>query len=332
MLVPEGTVGAMEVRGGGPATRDVEVLSPVASVSAVTALLLSGGSAFGLDAASGVVHWCEEHGLGHDTGMARVPIVPTACIYDLGISGNLRRPGRDEGYAACEAARPGPHAVGSVGRRDRRHGGQAAAPRPAGARAASAPRSRRLHDGATVAALAVVNAWGDVLDESGAVLAGAFDASRGGFVRASERVIDSPPTHPRLMAPSNTTLACVVTDGRLTKVEAAAVARMAHAGMARAVSPVHTPLDGDVAFCLATGTHPTTAFACGVAAAEAVVGGDPRRGPQRDGGPRRDAAGRSAGSQHDPGSIPARCPTSPRRSSTSPPSRWGPTASWPCSC
>jgi L-aminopeptidase/D-esterase-like protein len=269
VLVPEGTVGAMEARGGGPATRDVEVLSPVASVSAVTALLLSGGSAFGLDAASGVVLWCEERGLGHDTGTVRVPIVPTACIYDLGISGNLRRPGRDEGYAACEAARPGPHAVGSVGAGTGATVGKLLA-QAGWCKGGLGAASRRLHDGATVAALAVVNAWGDVLDESGAVLAGAFDASRGGFVRASERVIDSPPTHPRLMAPSNTTLACVVTDGRLTKVEAAAVARMAHAGMARAVSPVHTPLDGDVAFCLATGTHPTTAFACGVAAAEAV--------------------------------------------------------------
>ena len=245
------------------------MLSPVASVSAVTALLLSGGSAFGLDAASGVVHWCEERGLGHDTGMARVPIVPTACVYDLGISGNLRRPGRDDGYAACEAARPGPHAVGSVGAGTGATVGKLLA-QAGWCKGGLGAASRRLHDGATVAALAVVNAWGDVLDESGAVLAGAFDASRGGFVRASERVIDSPPTHPRLMAPSNTTLACVVTDGRLTKVEAATVARMAHAGMARAVSPVHTPIDGDVAFCLATGARPTTAFACGVAAAEAV--------------------------------------------------------------
>jgi L-aminopeptidase/D-esterase-like protein len=258
----------MEARGGGPATRDVEVLAPIASVQAVTALLLSGGSAFGLDAASGVVRWCEERGLGHDTGAARVPIVPTACIYDLGITGNRRRPGRDDGYAACEAARPGPHAVGSVGAGTGATVGKLLA-QAGWCKGGLGAASRRLHDGATVAALAVVNSWGDVLDESGGVLAGAFDPARG-FVRASERVIDSPPAHPRLMTPSNTTLACVVTDGRLTKVEAAAVARMAHAGMARAVSPVHTPLDGDVAFCLATGARPTTAFACGVAAAEAV--------------------------------------------------------------
>lgn len=269
VLLPEGSVGAMDVRGGGPATRDVEVLSPLSSVQGVTALLLSGGSAFGLDAASGVVRWCEERGVGHDTGTARVPIVPTACIYDLGITGNLRRPGSEEGYAACEAARSGPHPVGSVGAGTGATVGKLLA-QAGWCKGGLGAASRRLHDGATVAALAVVNAWGDVLDEAGAVLAGAFDPVRG-FVRASERVIDSPPSHPRLMAPSNTTLACVVTDGRLTKIEASAVARMAHAGMARAVSPVHTPLDGDVAFCLATGTHPTTAFSCGVAAAEVVA-------------------------------------------------------------
>lgn len=269
VLVPEGTVGAAEVRGGGPATRDVEVLSPLSSVQQVTALLMSGGSAFGLDAASGVVRWCEERGIGHDTGAARVPIVPTACIYDLGITGNARRPGNDEGYAACEAARPGPHAVGSVGAGTGATVGKLLG-QAGWCKGGLGAASRHLHDGATVAALAVVNAWGDVLDESNEVIAGAWDAERG-FVRASERVIDSPPTHPRLIAPTNTTLVCIVTDGRLTKVEAALVARMAHAGMARAVSPVHTPLDGDVSFCLATGTVTTTAFACGVAAAEAAA-------------------------------------------------------------
>ena len=115
ILPPPGTVGAVEVRGGGPATRDTELLAPLASVGEVTALLFSGGSAFGLDAAAGVMRWSEERGLGHDTGLGRVPIVPAACIFDLGITGNARRPGPDDGYAACEAAREGPHAVGSVG-------------------------------------------------------------------------------------------------------------------------------------------------------------------------------------------------------------------------
>ena len=115
-----------------------------------------------------------------------------------------------------------------------------------------------------------MNAWGDVLDEGGAVLAGAFDP-REGFLGATRRVIELPPEHPRLAAPGSTTLACVVTDGRLHKSECSIVARMAQAGVARAVSPAHTPLDGDAVFCLATGGHPVSTFACGVAAAEAVA-------------------------------------------------------------
>lgn len=267
VIPPPGTVGAVEVRGGGPATRDVDVLAPLASVQDVTALLLSGGSAFGLDAAAGVVRWCEEHGLGHATGYADVPIVPAACIFDLGLAANGRRPGAEEGYAACEAAASGPHAVGSVGAgtgatcgKLRGQAGWCKGGLGAGA--------RRVHDGVRVAALAVVNAWGDVIDERGEVIAGVFDPAAG-FLRAAERVISHPAEHPRL-ASGNTTLACVVTDARLTKVEAAVVARMAHAGMARAVSPVHTTIDGDAAFCLATGERPGSAFACGVAAAEAV--------------------------------------------------------------
>lgn len=270
VIPPPGTVGAVEVRGGGPATRDVDVLAPLASVQTVTALLLSGGSAFGLDAAAGVGRWCEERGLGHPAGDVIVPIVPAACIFDLGISGNARRPGPEEGYAACEAAAAGPHAVGSVGAGTGATCGKLRA-RRGWCKGGLGAGARRLYDGTAVAALAVVNAWGDVIDERGEVIAGAFDPEVG-FLRASERVIEHPPEHPRLAAPPmNTTLAVVVTDARLTKAEAATVARMAHAGMARAVSPVHTPIDGDVAFCLATGARPASPFAVGVAGAEAVA-------------------------------------------------------------
>ena len=268
ILPPPGTVGAVEVRGGGPATRETELLAPLSSVHDLTALLFTGGSAFGLDAASGVVRWCEDHGLGHETGIARVPIVPAAAIYDLGITANARRPGPDDGYAACEAAAPGPHAVGSVGAGTGATVGKLRG-QAGWCKGGLGAASRTLHDGVRVAALAVVNAWGDVLDETGAILAGAFDPARG-FLVASERVIDSPPEHPRLAAPTNTTLLCIATDARLTRAEAGMVARMSHAGMARAVSPVHTPIDGDAAFCLATGARPASVFACGVAAAEAA--------------------------------------------------------------
>jgi L-aminopeptidase/D-esterase-like protein len=269
VIPPPGTVGALEVRGGGPATRDTDVLSPLASVHDVTALLLAGGSAFGLAAANGVVAWCEERGMGHDTGAARVPIVPTACVYDLGVTGNLRRPGPDDARAACEAASEEAPAMGSVGAGTGATVGKLRA-RESWCKGGFGAASRTLHDGVTVTALAVVNAWGDVIDRDGTVLAGAWDA-REGFLGASRRVIEHPPEHPRLAAPGNTTLGVVITDARLAKVDAAVVARMSHAGMARAVSPVHTPIDGDAAFCLATGERPGSPFACGVAAAEALA-------------------------------------------------------------
>ena len=269
IIPPPGSVGAVEVRGGGPATRETELLGPFSSVDGVTALLMTGGSAFGLGAAEGVVRWCEEQGLGHETGIARVPIVPAAAIFDLGITRNLRRPGPDDAYAACAAAAEGPHAVGSVGAGTGATVGKLRG-QAGWCKGGLGAATRTLHDGVTVAAIAVVNAWGDVLDETGAVLAGAFDPEEG-FLVASERVIDTPPQHPRLAAPTNTTLVCVVTDGRLTCSDATIVARMSHAGMARAVSPVHTPIDGDAAFCLATGVRPTSVFACGVAAAEVAA-------------------------------------------------------------
>ena len=270
IIPPPGTVGAVEVRGGGPATRETELLGPFSAVSDVTALLFTGGSAFGLSAAAGVVRWCEEHGLGHETGVARVPIVPAAAIFDLGLTQNLRRPGPDDAHAACEAAVEGPHEVGSVGAGTGATVGKLRG-QAGWCKGGLGADARTLHDGVRVAAIAVVNAWGDVLDETGGVLAGAFDA-QAGFLGASDRVIDTPPVHPRLAAPTNTTLVCVVTDARLTRAEATTVARMSHAGMARAVSPVHTPIDGDAAFCLATGERPASVFACGVAAAEAAAG------------------------------------------------------------
>lgn len=269
IIPPPGTVAGAESRGGGPASRELELLNPVTSVETITALCFSGGSAFGLDTATGVMRWCEEQGLGHDTGAARVPVVPAACIYDLGITGNARRPGADEGYAACVAASAGPHECGSVGAgtgatvgKLRGQGGWC----KGGLGAASIT----AYGGARFAALAVVNAWGDVLDEDGTVLAGAAGPD-GGFAGAAHRVVTHPPEHPRLAAPANTTLVCIATDARLTKAQAVQVARMAQAGMARAVSPVHTPFDGDVTVCMATGSVPVSLFVAGVASAEVTA-------------------------------------------------------------
>ena len=269
IIPPPGAVGAIDVRGGGPGTRESDLLSPLASAPEVTALVFSGGSAFGLSAASGVMRWCEEQGLGFDVGIAVVPIVPAAIIFDLGITGNAARPGPEEGYAACEAATGGPHAVGSVGAGTGATVGKLLG-REGWCKGGLGAASVVTYDGATVAALAVVNAFGDVIDESGEVIAGAWHPERG-FVRAWQHALTDPPAHPRLEAPGSTTLCCIATDGRLTKAEATHVARMAQAGVCRAVSPVHTPLDGDVAYCLATGTRPVSVTTCGIAAAEVAA-------------------------------------------------------------
>jgi L-aminopeptidase/D-esterase-like protein len=269
IVPPPGTLGAVDVRGGGPGTRETELLAPLASGQEVTALLFTGGSAFGLSAAAGVVDWCEERGLGFDVGVARVPIVPAAVIFDLGVTGGTRRPGPAEGRAACEAASSAPHERGSVGAGTGATVGKLLG-QPGWCKGGLGAASARLHDGATVAALAVVNAFGDVLDEGGEVIAGAW-APGVGFVRASAYVLDHPPEHPRLAPPQSTTLVCVATDAVLTRVEAGQVARMAQTGVARAVSPVNTPIDGDVVFALATGARPAAPFVVGVVAAEVVA-------------------------------------------------------------
>lgn len=284
VLPPEGSVAGVEVRGGGPASRELDLLGAHTSVESISALMFSGGSAFGLDTASGAMRWCEEQGLGHDTGAARVPLVAAACIYDLGITGNARRPGADEGYLACAAAADGVYPRGCVGAGT----GATVAKlrgREAWCKGGLGSASVLTHDGVTVAALAVVNAWGDVLDSDGSPLACAVD-ERGRPVRASERVITHPPEHPRLAPPANTTLVCLATDARLTKAQAVQMARMAQAGMARAVSPVHTPFDGDVTVCFATGRRPASLFVAGVAGAEvtsaairdAILRAEPLRG------------------------------------------------------
>ena len=168
IILPPGTRGGVDVRGGGPASRETDLLRPEATVPVVSAIVLSGGSAFGLDTAGGVMAWCEEQGLGVDTGIALVPIVPAASLFDLGITGTARRPGAAEGRLAAEAAGDGPHAVGSVGAGTGATVGKCHG-RDHWCKGGLGAASVRLASGATVAAMAVVNAFGDVLDESVAV-------------------------------------------------------------------------------------------------------------------------------------------------------------------
>lgn len=268
VLPPDGMVGAVDIGGGGASTRETGLFTPGFGERAVSALVLSGGSAFGLATADGVMRWCEENGRGMDTGGAIVPIVPSAVIYDLGIGGGRPRPGAEEGYAACRAASDAPHAIGSVGAGTGATVGKWHAQR-GWCKGGIGAASDRTPGGHTVAALAVVNAFGDILDERGDVLAGVWVPGRG-FAGATALAREESPVHPRLAEGRNTTLVAVVTDAPIGGVGAGQVARMCRAGLGRAVSPVGTPIDGDVTFSLAApGTG--NAFVAGMLAAEVVA-------------------------------------------------------------
>jgi L-aminopeptidase/D-esterase-like protein len=235
------------------------VLRPLANAQEANAILLTGGSAFGLAAADGVVRWLEEQGRGYFTPYGRVPLVPAAVIYDLPSGTGDVRPGPDEGYAACEAARPGVPERGAVGagtgasvgkilgRERARQGGLGYAALVTGT-------------GHTVAAVAAVNAAGDVIDEDGSVLAGPR-GEEGEVVRGAELIaaMEQPPEF--RVPEGNSTPVCVCTDAALDKRGCSMVARAATAGLGRAVDPVFTPVDGDVVFCLASGSGEPDQFA-----------------------------------------------------------------------
>jgi L-aminopeptidase/D-esterase-like protein len=264
VLAPPGAVASGEVRGGGPGTRESDLLSPATATAGPDAVLLTGGSAFGLAAAEGVVRWLEAAGRGHRTPAGRVPLVSAAVVYDLHTGDAAARPSAEHALAACDAAGPvvarGPVGAGTgctvgklLGPDHWSRGGLGAA-------------SVRAGD-ATVVAVAVVNPIGDVLAADGSVLAAA--RSDGGFVRAVDLIREGVRPPPEA-ARGNTTLVCLCTDAKLSKLEAWLVARAAAAGFARAVSPCATAFDGDMAFCLAAGAIEADLLTVSVMAAEAT--------------------------------------------------------------
>lgn len=252
ILARGGAVGGVDVRGGGPGTREIALLDPVNSVQEVQAVVLSGGSAYGLDAASGVMRWLEERGVGFEAwGGNIVPIVIGAILFDLWIGDSSIRPGPDCGYAAAEAAKDGAVGEGSVGA-----GAGATVGRLAGlARAMKGgigTASVTLPDGVVVGAIVAVNAVGDVVDPAtGEIVAGIRAEDGSGFADARQLVR----TRPGLEGGpgENTTIGVVATNAALTKAQATKLAQMAQDGLARAVYPAHTPWDGDTIFALATG-------------------------------------------------------------------------------
>lgn len=257
VIPPPGTRGGVDVRGGGTGSRELEVLSPLANAEGPTAVLLTGGSAFGLAAADGVARWLEERGLGRPTPVGVVPLVPAAVVFDLGEGAHGIRPGPDEGYAACETATAAVPDRGRVGA-----GSGAAVGKLLGRDRATYSgvgyASAALAGGETVAAIAVANAFGDVIAEDGELLGAPHD-ERGQLLRSAELIPQMPePPHPLMRPGDHTTLVCVCTDAPLDKRGCAIVARIASAGIARAVNPAFTPVDGDVVFCLASGSESPT--------------------------------------------------------------------------
>ena len=254
VLCPQGAVCGVDVRGGAPGTRETDLLDPVNNVQIVNAISLSGGSAYGLDVAQGVMQYLEEQNIGYRVGQGVVPIVPAAILMDLGFGGPFKiRPTHECGYAAAKAATDGPVQEGSIGAGTGATVGKGAQGRSMKGGLGSA--SIILPDGLVVAAIVAVNAVGDVIDpETGKTIAGMRTedgkglADRRGMLRSGALA-----RRPQPRAGENTTIGVVATNAKLTKVQAQKIAQMAHDGFARAISPIHTPGDGDTIFSLATG-------------------------------------------------------------------------------
>ncbi|WP_227753846.1 MULTISPECIES: P1 family peptidase [Ramlibacter] len=254
VLAPEGAVAGVDVRGAAPGTRETDLLSPANTVDRVHAVLLTGGSAFGLDAAGGVMRWLEARGIGVPVGPVRVPIVPAAVLFDLLVGDASVRPDAAAGHAACEAASAAAPAEGNVGAGagatvGKIFGGAYAMKGGIGSASLSVA-------GVTVGAIVACNALGDVLDpDTGRLVAGARTED-GLRLRDSRRALLRGELPAALLAGTNTTIGIVATDAPLTKAQAQRLAAVSHDGLARSINPVHTPSDGDTMFALATGRAP----------------------------------------------------------------------------
>ena len=270
VLCPEGTVGGVDVRGSASGTRELDALSPLHLVPHVHGVLLAGGSAFGLDAGGGVMQYLEERGVGFDVQVTRVPIVPTAILFDLRLGDARARPDPHMAYTACQQAAAGPIPEGSVGAGTGATVGKLFGITHA-MKSGLGTAAVELPGEVLVAALAVVNAFGDVRDPlTGRLLAGAREAPE------SPRLVDTAAAMRQGIVrrgydPESTTLAVVATNARLTKVQATKMAQMAQQGLVRTITPVHTTLDGDLVIALATGEVEADLNAVGLTAADAVA-------------------------------------------------------------
>ena len=256
VLCEQGVACGVDVRGAAPGTRETDLLAPGNLVDKVHALLLAGGSAFGLDAAGGVMRWLDEHGHGFTVGPARVPIVPAAVLFDLWLGDARIRPDAQAGFAACEGASDQPPAQGNVG---------------AGAGATVGKLFGIAHamkggigsaslevNGVRIAALVAVNAAGDVIDPASARVVAGSRQLDGRTPRRITAALARGLMPPNILAGAATTIGIVATDAALDKASCARLATMSHDGLARCIDPVHTASDGDTMFALATGGNRRT--------------------------------------------------------------------------
>ena len=273
VIAEKGATAGVDVRGSAPGTRDTDLLAPTASVDQVHGILLGGGSAFGLEAAGGVMRYLEERGIGFKFGGAVVPIVPAAILFDLGVGDPKIRPTAECGFQAAKAATEGPVAEGNVG------AGAGATVGKMGGRGRAmkggiGSAAITLPNGLVVAALVAVNARGDIIDPStGQVVAGMRTEDGRGLADVRRQLKSGQLELPLPEALQHTTIGVVATNARLTKTQATKIAQLAHDGLARAIVPAHTSADGDAIFALATGvrTGPDDLDTIGNLAAEVMA-------------------------------------------------------------
>jgi L-aminopeptidase/D-esterase-like protein len=268
ILCEQGAVAGVDVSGSSPGTRETDLLRPGNLVEKVQAVVLSGGSAFGLDAATGVMKYLEERGFGYETSAGKVPIVPAAIIFDLNIGDSKIRPGANEGYQACLAATNGEVSEGCVGAGTGATVGKILGIGSA-VKSGLGTASQKIARDVVVAALVVVNAVGDVIEPGrGEILAGPRRPDGRGFLSTSELWKGE---SKEAVTTSNTVIGVVATDAKISKTEANKLAHVAQVGIARTIDPCHTMYDGDALFALSLGQKEADLSALGAAAAEVVA-------------------------------------------------------------
>jgi len=268
ILFKDGAVAGVDVRGAAPGTRETDLLKPGNTVEKIHAVVLAGGSAFGLDAATGVMRWLEERDIGFDTKVAKVPIVPAAVLFDLAVGDAKARPDAAMGYAACEAATDKELQQGSVGAGTGATVGKLMGPLFQ-MRGGVGTASMKTSHGATVAAVVAVNALGDVIDyKTNKILAG-IRLPAG--IHPGAQAIMASGKLPDITPGTNTTIGVVATDAALTKTQANRLATVAHDGLAWSIRPVHTALDGDTLFAASYGDRQADFNAICATAVEVVA-------------------------------------------------------------